>query len=390
MVRAALLACSIVASTAASAQQPPWAAPNPFYPSSNPLSGVKSAPKIAPTLAEIEKTPLVVYLAQGHDGACGRDCSEWIAVEGTFDRNAAARFRDFVTRLGRRNLSVFFNSPGGVQQQAEAIGAFMRQRGMTAGVAKTFPETCTTADSRTCELSKKSGKKLNSGWSSVGAQCSSACVYALLGARERLVPRGSYITIHSPRLVLCALTDGTILNHKDSRCIHLQNEQKARTIRYVRQMGGDPALVEAAYRVPHESFQILSRAQVLHFGVARNELNESPWMLMADERLIISFVDDLSDPGGVTRQAGAIALGCRKDGRVLFIYFRPGTDRDRSGDYIFLVNGNDKIKLTPAGSASFAQLDLDTVFHRYAVLLPPETVEARFHPKIEIHRIYSP
>ena len=53
---------------------------------------------------------LTFFLAKGEPGACGPGCSEWIAAEGTFDRDAATRFDAFLSRLGPRSLPIFFHS----------------------------------------------------------------------------------------------------------------------------------------------------------------------------------------------------------------------------------------------------------------------------------------
>src|SRR5262249_30747835 len=48
-------------------------------------------PKL-PDLAD----PMIFVVAHGGPNACGPGCSEWIAAEGAFDRDADARFRRFL------------------------------------------------------------------------------------------------------------------------------------------------------------------------------------------------------------------------------------------------------------------------------------------------------
>src|SRR5262245_19770738 len=83
--------------------------------------------------------PLHAYLAKGEANACGEGCSEWIAVEGRFDSDGVRRVIAFLQRHGTRQRPVFFYSPGGDGRAAIALGRFLRQRGMTAGVGKTVP-----------------------------------------------------------------------------------------------------------------------------------------------------------------------------------------------------------------------------------------------------------
>jgi hypothetical protein len=96
--------------------------------------------KTAP--AQPKKPPLHFYLAQDEDNACGAGCSEWIAAEGYFDYDSPQRLRAFLNRHSGRKLPIFFSSPGGMVTQALAIGRLMRERGMTAGVARTIPRGC--------------------------------------------------------------------------------------------------------------------------------------------------------------------------------------------------------------------------------------------------------
>jgi hypothetical protein len=251
----------------------------------------------------------------------------------------------------------------------------MRQRGMTAGVARTSPEICDATESRACEAAKKSGKKLDADWSSVGAQCSSACVLALMGARQRLVPPGSYIAIHAPRMVLCGLTDGTILNLKDPRCIQIEAEQKKRTSRYVRDMGGDPELVEAAYRTPFEMARQLNRDEIRRFGIDRSELGESRWMVSPEDSglLMVQFVVD-ANKGDSADRVSAITIGCRYSSSLVFTYIRPISSEDV---HVTAVFGERRYAFPTTGtSMPVRQIDPDKWFERRELWLSTESADA--------------
>src|SRR5688572_27320533 len=49
--------------------------------------------------AQLEKRPMVFFLAKGPPDSCGPGCSEWIAAEGAFVLGTAQRFRDFLAML---------------------------------------------------------------------------------------------------------------------------------------------------------------------------------------------------------------------------------------------------------------------------------------------------
>ena len=68
-----------------------------------------------------------------------RDASEWIAAEGQFDSGSFERLRTFLKRVPGRKLPIYFHSPGGLTDNAIAIGRLLREHEMTAGVAKTIP-----------------------------------------------------------------------------------------------------------------------------------------------------------------------------------------------------------------------------------------------------------
>ena len=145
--------------------------------------------------SKLAKQPLTFFLARGREDSCGPGCREWIAADGQFDAGSAARFRAFLARarLDKArpgDIPVFFNSNGGLQDEAMAIGRIMRERGMRAGIAVTRPEICgrKPESPAVCDTAKKSGRALASEWTSFDANCNSACGIALIGAMERWIP----------------------------------------------------------------------------------------------------------------------------------------------------------------------------------------------------------
>lgn len=237
------------------------------------LNPANAQPSPQSPFAQIAKYPLTLYIARGDNNACGSGCNEWIAADGNFDRDAPLRFRDFLRKTGAYKLPVFFHSPGGLTLHAQLIGRQMREHGMTAGVARTFPDACVGADGFACDALKASGEKLRAEWSAIGAQCSSACVFALIGARERHVPLGSSLAVHASRTA--CLRGGTIMDPNLPWCRNMVAANKAKLLEYVRQMGIDPALIEFADEVPHEGVRVLSREEIVRFGIDRAALPDN-------------------------------------------------------------------------------------------------------------------
>jgi hypothetical protein len=310
MYRILILAASLVgASASAVAQQP-----------------AKTTP--ASPRARAEAQPLLFYVARGEANACGLGCSEWIAVEGFFNSNSAARFREFLTRLGRRTLPVFFHAPGGMQSQALATGRVLREFGMTAGVARTMPEACQPeASAGSCEAAKKSGQTLRAEWNSIGAVCNSGCVYALIGARNRWIPTGARLGIHAT-YTDCSVLAGVPADMRDERCAKGKATNRAQLDSYVKEMGVDPKLVESAYRTPHTGVRFLSRAEISSFGIERGGFEDSTWLASGAKPLtIVNFVSQPIEGMGVMRRTGIIEYGCNH-GVLHVAYHRPTEQTD--------------------------------------------------------------
>jgi hypothetical protein len=116
----------------------------------------------------------------GASGHCGAPCPTVIVAEGEITNGTPNDFLDFVRgNLGSNSYAiVFLNSPGGKVVAAIELGKIFRRRGIAAAVAQ--------ADS-----SFENGRIRFT-----GAKCYSACVYALMGAKQRIVPRQSTVGLH--------------------------------------------------------------------------------------------------------------------------------------------------------------------------------------------------
>ena len=97
---------------------------------------VMSGPQSKELLPLLSQRPMDVYVATGAPDSCGPGCSKWIAVEGKIDPGSGKRFREFLAaEPERRNLPVFFHSPGGASDGI-VIALSLRENNMTAGVGR--------------------------------------------------------------------------------------------------------------------------------------------------------------------------------------------------------------------------------------------------------------
>ncbi|MBE7220688.1 MAG: hypothetical protein INR64_19645, partial [Caulobacteraceae bacterium] len=96
-------------------------------------------------------------------------------TESTPDRFAA--FMDDNPEVRGRRPVVLIDSPGGKVLASMQLGKLLRQVNASAVVAAAQPDG-------------------SGGTVVTNAQCFSACVYALMGARKRIVPSSSQVGIH--------------------------------------------------------------------------------------------------------------------------------------------------------------------------------------------------
>jgi hypothetical protein len=162
--------------------------------------------------------------------------------------------------LAKRDLPIFFNSDGGLLSQAVQIGVLLRENRMTAGVARTGPEGCQlrTPLDDACRRLMQSKREHKARLYFGGARCGSACVYAMIGASTRHVDPGATLRINSSVGPEIGKTDNFLR-------------------RYVVGMGVDPALIDAAAKIPSRTARELSRGEMERFGIETRGIHETPW-----------------------------------------------------------------------------------------------------------------
>jgi hypothetical protein len=283
----------------------------------------KSSPPPAQKPASTMKTPMVFYLAKGEPDACGLGCSAWIAADGEIDADASQRFRAFLKRQSGPKRPIYFQSPGGSVTAALAIGRMLRERGLTAGVARTVPEGCPPGFVREegCEAIKRSGRELKAALSSVSASCSSACVYTLVGASSREVAPQALLGVHASTINTNKIPKGVRIPSKlisQSRA-----EGNRRIARYLAEMGMQRALLDAAEKYPHETIHYLTREEIVQFGIDPRRHLESQWAIndsTGKVRLTKMFAE--MEPGDAHFQIVFLGVQCGVANLFSFQYTR--------------------------------------------------------------------
>jgi hypothetical protein len=248
-----------------------------------PSSGAGLAP------ADVLAPPIVFYVAKGASDACGSGCDSWIAAEGQVDSGAALRFRKFLRQVKDRNLPMYFLSPGGNLDQALAIGAALREKPVIARVGRTVVRECgfEAQDSDVCLKLKQSGRELHADLSTRGAMCNSACPYLILGAAAREIAPDALLAVHSPKVIL-HFSGGAPTQQMRVAATERGLERADRLLAgYFIKMGADRGLLDLAKTVKYESMHILTREEIIRFGIDRREFVETPWTFENNGRSMI-------------------------------------------------------------------------------------------------------
>ncbi len=187
----------------------------------------------------------------GDQAKCGYSCPAVIAAEGEITNETPYDFVSFVeNNVGRGDLHaiVFLDSPGGKVLASMELGKVLRRLGAAAIVGRVDPAT-------------------RRGLSDfVGARCLSACVYALIGAKKRVVPPQSLVGIHR----MFAYVDSQDPESSASvRYRRYDNGQMAAVLaRYTGSMGVSPALISMAEHISSDRIHIMTRAEIARFHLA--------------------------------------------------------------------------------------------------------------------------
>ncbi len=263
-------------------------------------------PKATPAAAGVS-APIQFYLARGDDDACGPDCKDWIAAEGTFDAGAAQRLRQLLAKLGRPRPPIYFHSPGGLVVGALELGRLIRSQKLQVSVAHTIATGC-KADNppeKSCEAQKRSGQALAAKLDPTIAMCNSACVYAMAGGPIRLVPPWVKLGIHDVGLDPAkSLPRGATAGRaKATAHEHIQE--------FLHEMGFDDALFKAAAAVPFESHRFLERDELVRFGIDRREFGDTGWQFIDKPAAgVINRFFARTDSDSVRYFDGFVILGC--------------------------------------------------------------------------------
>jgi hypothetical protein len=270
--------------------------------------------------------PMTFYVAKGAADSCGRGCDSWIAVEGQVDSGAAPRFRKFFQKVRERKLPIYFSSPGGNLDQALTMGAMLREKPVTARVARTVVRECgfEAQDSDVCIKLKQSGRELHGDLWTRGAMCNSACPYLMLGATTREVAPDAVLAVHSPKVVVHFSGLGIPSPEMRAAATVRGHERADRMVAsYIVRMGIDIGLLDLASTVKFEDIHALTREEIIRFGIDRRERVETPWIFENIGRSTVRKIASLKTGGDKSYRLSQWRLFCFNTDQFELDFQRP-------------------------------------------------------------------
>lgn len=177
-----------------------------------------------------------------------------IAATGQITEETPGEFKSFLQENeGARGLHavVFLDSPGGRVMASMEFGTLLRQIGAAAVVGGV-------------QATEEGRVIITNG------QCFSACVYAFIGARKRVVPVSSQIGIHR----MFAYQQEVDANNGTAylRRRYDNGEVGQMLKRYTSAMGVSPALISEAEHISSDGLKILTRSEIRRYRLAASHL----------------------------------------------------------------------------------------------------------------------
>jgi len=183
---------------------------------------------------------MIFYVAHGAAGACGSDCSEWIAAEGTVQWDTFKRLLAILDRQAGRKLPGVIHSWGESNLNVStSLGRILRDRGIDTTAGPTEVEACSGKSDAECFALKRRGGPLDAKVNKPDLPCDLACVLILAGGVHRSLPAGT-------RMVLSGMFIRNRLapNVSEERREGLTALYGEQFRKYLRDMGVEPELLD--------------------------------------------------------------------------------------------------------------------------------------------------
>jgi hypothetical protein len=142
-----------------------------------------------------DRKPMRIAIVRASAAECEPNCPEWISAEGRITPATPAKLRRVLKAMGKRQLPVLIQSPGGDVEAALEMGRLIKERQLDVAVAATEFDGCAPAE-KNCAPPKSAHGEYRGAASSLGAYCASACPLVLAGGQTRLVGQSAFAGVH--------------------------------------------------------------------------------------------------------------------------------------------------------------------------------------------------
>jgi len=187
-------------------------------------------------------------------GNCGARCPRVISAQGEIGEGTPDAFLSFVREnVGGGDLHgiVLLDSPGGKVVASMELGQALRRLGMAVVVARPAAERSSEA------------------MSLVSGRCYSACVYALMGGKRRVIPPQSRVGIHRMFNYSTSFdfSEGIVRERNFD-----DGGMRAMLARYASGMGVSPELVNLAERTSPDQLYMLTGSDIARWRLGSRRL----------------------------------------------------------------------------------------------------------------------
>jgi hypothetical protein len=170
---------------------------------------------------------------------CGSRCPQMIVAEGEITTRTPHDFVAFLQRQARNPAArgvILIHSQGGRVGASMQLGKLFRDAGAAAIVGRAGPTGITPGT------------------------CYSACVYALIGAKKRVIPKASRIGIH--RMVAYEPSGRGPEDMSRYEAVYATPDLVQRLSDYAGSMGVSRELIHTAERVSHSRLRIVTATEI--------------------------------------------------------------------------------------------------------------------------------
>lgn len=126
---------------------------------------------------------------------CEPNCPEWISAEGAIEAGTPAKLKRILKTLGRRQLPIIVNSPGGNVGAALQLGRIIRKNKLDIAIGTTSFTECWPG-AVGCPADDGKGAAHFGMASDGGAMCNSACPLMFAGGVRRVAGGWAHLGVH--------------------------------------------------------------------------------------------------------------------------------------------------------------------------------------------------